>query len=344
MAERRSVDKRVTSHEVALRAGVSQSTVSRALAGDPRLSEATRLRVLEIARSLGYKPNAIARSLITKRTNIVGLVASNMANPFYPLVLEAFTQHLHSLGWRVLLFTAGSREDVDDLLPEVLAYQVDGLIIVSAAMSSRMARECVGRGTPVVLFNRYVPDSGASAVSCDNRGGGRKVAEALLRAGYRRLAYIAGREDASTSVDRERGFGEALLEHGVKTWLREPGNFSYEAGFNAAMRLLRLDEPPEAIFCANDITAIGAIDAARKLKVRVPEDLAVIGFDDIPAASWAAYNLTTVRQPIERMIEASVRLLLGRIEDPSLAAVNEFIPGELVRRGSARLDVAPKEG
>lgn len=337
MVERRS-DKRVTSHEVARQAGVSQSTVSRALAGDPRLSEDTRLRVLEVARSLGYRPNAIARSLITKRTKIVGLVASNMANPFYPLVLEALTQHLHNLGWRVLLFTAGSREDVDDLLPEVLAYQVDGLIIVSATMSSRMARECVGRGTPVVLFNRYVPGSGASAVSCDNREGGRKVAEALLRAGYRRLAYIAGREDSSTNVDRERGFAEVLREHG-QTWLREPGNFSYEAGFNAAMRLLRLEAPPQAIFCANDITAIGAIDAARKLGVRVPEDLAVIGFDDIPAASWAAYNLTTVRQPIERMIEASVRLLLGRIEDPGLLAVNEFIPGELVRRGSARLDV-----
>lgn len=336
MAERRSVNKRVTSHEVARQAGVSQSTVSRALAGDPRLSEATRLRVLEAARSLGYKPNAIARSLITKRTNIVGLVASNMANPFYPLVLEAFTQHLHNLGWRVLLFTAGSREDVDDLLPTVLAYQVDGLIILTATLSSLMAEEVRRRGIPVVLFNRYVSDSGVSAVSCDNLNGGRMVADLLLDAGHTRLAYVAGRENASTNRDRRRGFLERLAERGVEHCQQESGDFTYEGGFSAALRLLDSPHPPEAIFCANDISALGALDAARKLEVRVPEELSVVGFDDIPMAAWSAYNLTTVGQPREQMIEATVRLLMERIENPHLPGVLEFIPGVLVKRQTVR--------
>lgn len=328
---------RVTSHQVALRAGVSQSTVSRVFSGDERLSEATRSKVLEIARELGYKPNAIARSLITQRTQIIGLVASYMTNPFFPLVLQAFTQRLHELGWRVLLFTAGTSEDVDELLPEVLAYQVDGLIIVTASLSSRMTREVMQRGTPVVLFNRYAPGSGASAVSCANYEGGRLVADTLLDAGHKRLAYITGREDTSTNVDRQRGFLERLSERKATDCKIEPGNFTYQGGFEAAMRLLKPSKRPDAIFCANDITALGTLDAARKLGIRVPDQLSVIGFDDIPMAQWAAYDLTTVRQPVEEMIEASVALLLERVDNLSLGSVLKFLPGTLVRRGSARL-------
>ncbi|MBF6595709.1 MAG: LacI family DNA-binding transcriptional regulator [Thermaceae bacterium] len=328
--------RRITSHEVALRAGVSQSTVSRVFSGDERLSEATRERVLGIARDLGYKPNAIARSLITRRTKIIGLVASYMTNPFFPVVLQAFTQRLHELGWRVLLFTAGTSEDVDELLPEVLAYQVDGLIIVTASLSSQMTREVLQRGTPVVLFNRYAPGSGASAVSCANYEGGRLVAEVLLDAGHKRLAYITGRADTSTNVDRQRGFLERLAERKSHCKI-ELGNFTYAGGFDAALRLLKSKKRPDAIFCANDITALGALDAARKLGVRVPDELSVIGFDDIPMAQWTAYDLTTVRQPVEEMIEASVELLLERVNNINLGSVLKFLPGTLVRRGSARL-------
>jgi len=321
---------------VAQGAGVSQSTVSRVFSGDQRLTAATRERVLEVARGLGYKPNAIARSLITRRTQIIGLVASYMTNPFFPTVLQAFTQRLHELGWRVLLFTAGTSEDVDELLPEVLAYQVDGLIIVTASLSSQMTREALGRGIPVVLFNRYAPGSGASAVSCANYEGGRLVADALLDAGHKRLAYITGREDTSTNVDRQQGFLERLSERGASCRV-ETGNFTYQGGFEAALRLLGCEDRPDAIFCANDITALGALDAARKLGIQVPDQLSVIGFDDIPMAQWAAYDLTTVRQPVEAMIEASVELLLERVNNANLGSVLKFLPGTLVKRGSARL-------
>ena len=332
-----SSTKRVTSHEVAQRAGVSQSTVSRAFSRDTRLSKTTSERVLQVANDLGYKPNAIARSLSTQRTQIIGVVASYMTNPFFPVVLEAFTQRLHELGWRVLLFTAGKSNDVDVLLPDVLAYQVDGLIIVTATLSSQMTREVLQRGIPVVLFNRYAPGSGASAVSCANLEGGRMVADELVRAGHRRLAYIAGRPDTSTNVDRQKGFLERLTELGVTDCRVESGDFTYEAGFAAAQRLLTSSLPPDAIFCANDITALGALDAARKLNISVPDELSVIGFDDIPMGQWAAYDLTTVRQPVEDMIETSIALLLERVENTHLGSVLQFLPGTLVRRGSARL-------
>jgi DNA-binding LacI/PurR family transcriptional regulator len=250
--------------------------------------------------------------------------------------LEVYTRRLHEMGWRVLLYTAGQGEEVDDLLPEVLAYQVDGLIIISSQLSSRMADEVLARGTPVVLFNRYVRGSRASAVCCDNYGGGRLVAQTLLERGYRHLAYIAGPEETLTNQDRERGFGEYLTQHGIGEWLREPGNYTYEAGFAATARLLGRSDPPQAIFCGNDITAIGALDAARELKRLVPADIAIIGFDGIPQGNWGAYALTTVRQPMEAMIERSLGLLLERIASPELEVIHEFLPGTLVERGSLR--------
>ena len=328
--------KRITSFDVAQRADVSQSTVSRVLSNDQRMTLETREKVLEAARELGYQPNAMARSLITQRSQIIGLVTSDLSNPFFPHVLEVFTERLHAQGWMVLLFTTGRGESIDDLLPSVLAYQVDGLIIASAGLSSTIAETCLQRGVPVVLFNRYALTSGASAVVCDNIAGGRAIADLLLDAGCSRPAYIAGREDSSTNRDRERGFRERLHERGASKLLREPGTYSYEAGFVAAKRLLEMRSAPDAIFCANDITALGALDAARALKWRVPEDLAVVGFDDIPAASWGAHNLTTVRQPVSEMIDLSIQILLERIENPKLQPSTHFLPGTLIERASVR--------
>ncbi len=332
-----SSSRRVTSIEVARRAGVSQSTVSRAFSDNGNVAPETLAQILKVARKLGYRPNAIARSLITKRTSIVGIVMAQITSPFYPYVLELFTQRLHEVGRRVLLFTTGPHEEVDDILPQVLEYQVDGLVITSATLSSAMVNECVRHGTPVVLFNRYVQGANASAVCCDNYAGGRQVADLLLDAGHRRLAYITGRQNTSTNLDREKGFGDCLRERGVTTWLREPGCYTYESGFEAARRLLQRADPPDAIFGANDITAMGAIDAARELGARIPDELSIIGFDDIPAADWSAYALTTIRQPVKAMIEQSIELLLERVESPDLKPVVKFIPGELVKRGSARL-------
>lgn len=329
--------KRVSSVDVARAAKVSQSTVSRAFTPGLPVSSKTRAKVLAAARKLGYSPDAIARSLIMRRTNIIGIVMADITNPFYPNVLDQFTSRLQASGKQTLLFNVATGADVDDTLPLVLQYRVDAIIITSALLSSAMADQCARLGTPVVLFNRYVRRSKASAVCCDNVAGGRRVADLFLTAGFRRLAYVAGRANTSTNVDREAGFSARLHECGVTEWLREQGEYTHESGYLAARRLLTRPDPPDAIFAANDIMAMGVLDAARELGVRVPAKLSVIGFDGIPAGAWHAYSLTTICQPVEEMIDATLELLEARIEKPDAKPVIKMIPGTLVERGSAIL-------
>jgi DNA-binding LacI/PurR family transcriptional regulator len=325
---------RVTSVDLAQALGISQSTVSRALTGDARIADKTRQKVQALAQQLGYTPNAMARSLSTQQSNLIGIVISEMNSPFYPFVLEKLTQRLHELGWRVLLFTTDAQHEVDELLPLVLEYQCDGLVIASATLSSHMAEALRARGTPVVLFNRYSREAGTNAVCCDNFNGGRLVAQRLL-AHHTRFAYIAGRENTSTNRDREQGYIQTLEQAG-KNVQHESGNFTYEAGFAAMQRLLSRSDAPDAVFCANDITAIGAIDAARERGVVVGQQVSVVGFDDIPMAAWSAYNLTTVRQPVHQMIDSSLQLLLEAIGQDMVGSNLRFIPGEYVERGSVR--------
>ena len=329
--------KRVSSIDVARAAGVSQSTVSRAYSPGVPVSEETRSKVLVAARKLGYSPDAIARSLSMRHTNIIGIVMADITNPFYPNVLDQFTQRLQANGKQTLLFNVTPGRDVDDTLPLVLQYRVDAIIITSAMLSSAMADECARLGTPVILFNRYIPGSKASAVCCDNLAGGRMVATLLHDSGHKRIAYIAGRANTSTNVDREQGFSTRLREYGVTQWLREEGEYTHQSGYLAACRLLSRADPPDAIFAANDIMAMGVLDAARELGVRVPDQLSVIGFDGIPQGEWQAYSLTTIRQPVEAMIDATLELLETRIEKPSAQPVIRMIPGSLVQRNSARI-------
>jgi DNA-binding LacI/PurR family transcriptional regulator len=229
--------------------------------------------------------------------------------------------------------------DVEETLPMALQYQVDGIIITSATLSSKLADECVRSGTPVVLFNRYVIGTQANAVCCDNVGGGRLVADAFLDGGHRRLAYIAGEEGSSTNRDREQGFTGRLEEQGHTLHFREcAGEYTYEAGYAAARRLLNRDDPPEAIFCASDLIAMGVLDLARQeLGVNVPQDLSIIGFDDIPMANWPAYGLTTIKQPVDRMVDTTIEVLMNAIEQPETGTVMKWLPATLVKRSSARL-------
>ncbi len=337
--------KKATSVDVGRLAGVSQSTVSRAMGTRKKVSPEAREKVLTAAQQLGYKPNAIARSLITQRSNIIGIVMADITSPFYPYVLAKFTDKIQQMGRQVLLFNAAPDRDVDDVLPLVLQYQVDALVITSTTLTSAMADECVHRGTPVILFNRYVPSANVSAVCCDNVAGGRLAADFLLDGGHERLAYIAGKQTTSTNLDRQIGFEDRLKERGCTHWLYEQGAYTYESGAEAARRLLKRPDRPDAIFCANDIMALGALDVARlEMGLRVPEELSVIGFDDIPAAAWSAYSLTTIRQPVNRMIDATLALLADRLESQTAQPVVKLIPGHLVKRNSARIcDLATAE-
>lgn len=332
--------KRITSIDVAQRAGVSQSTVSRVFNDDsPNVSAEKRERVLRAAQDLGYQPSAIARMMSKRQTNTVGVVMANITNPFYPHVLEKFAHALQSVGRQMLFFTAPPQQGIDDILPTVLQHRVDALVITSATVSSAAVEMCAQARTPLLLFNRFIPGARVNAVCADNLAGGRTVAHTFLERGLTRLAYIAGAPDTSTNQVRLRGFLEGCAAHGCdpQTVRVEPGDFSYEAGQEAMWRLLTSDDPPEAVFCANDIIAIGALDAARQCGVSVPDDLSVIGYDDIPMAAWDPYNLTTIRQDVDAMVQQTVDLLQQHIADPYTPPQEIFVPGALIERGTVRL-------
>jgi DNA-binding LacI/PurR family transcriptional regulator len=324
--------------DVARLARVSQAAVSRTFTPGASVSDETRQKVLEAAYKLNYRPNAIARSLIRKSTRIIGVVVMRLTKPFYARIIREFTRGLQAHGYWTLLFDIADETEVNQTLPMALQYQVDGVVITSATLSSKLADEFARTGTPVVLFNRYASTGKTHVVRCDNYAGGRLVADAFLDAGHQRIAYIAGEEGSSTNQDRQRGLVEGLQARGAQLWQSAAGDYSYEAGYKAAAQLLQGPERPDAIFCADDLTAIGAMDAARyEFGLRIPEDLSVIGFDDIPMAAWSAFSLTTIRQPFDDMVKATIQVLMEAIEAPEAPPVNAVIPPSFITRRSARL-------
>ena len=331
----------VTSIDVARLADVSQSAVSRAYTPGASVSLDTRARVMAAAKKLGYRPNAIARSLITKRSRMIGVVMSYLDNQFYPLVLEKLSQRLQRDGYHVLLFISDARE-ADAVLAEILQYQVDGLVLASTSVSSGLASHCADAGIPVVLFNRTVrAGHAASAVVSDNAVGGQLVAQHLVEQGCTRIAYIAGMEDSSTNQDRERGFREGLAQRGMRCFARAVGNYDFEQAKRATRELfVGSAQRPDAIFVANDHMAIAVMDTLRsELRLSVPQDVCVAGFDDVPQAAWAAYLLTSVVQPAMAMIDATAQLLLDQING-NVRQTELVLPVSLsVRASSLRMDV-----
>jgi DNA-binding LacI/PurR family transcriptional regulator len=329
--------RRVTSFEVARRAGVSRSAVSRCFTDGASIAPETRHRVMEAATALGYRPNAIARSLITSRSRMIAVVMGHLANPFYPDLLARLSAVLQQRGYRLLLFTGAPDASADPLVAQILPYQVDGIVLASTTLSSGLADECAAAGIPVVLINRTADRAHVSSVASANLDGGRLVARFLLAGGHERFGYIAGTEASSTNRDRERGYRAALTEAGAGPVARAVGAYSQEGARAAARALLRARPRPDALFCANDHMAIAVMDVARhELGLRVPDDLSVVGFDDAPPAAWASYGLTTVEQPVAPMVDAAVDILLGQIEGKERPAHHVALAGALVVRDSAR--------
>lgn len=317
-------------------AGVSPSTVSRALKGDPRISLDTRRRIVALAAEAGYMPDAVARTLSGGRSGLIGLVLGDVANPFYPELLQEIVRQAAQRRLRLLLLHVGHGPIEDSTAEALIEYRVDGALITSAELSSRAAAICAARGVPVVMMNR-VPRLHASAVSCDNAEGGRQVAQFLLRGGHRRLAVIRGALGTSTSIDRERGFLEGLADAGATAGTVLEGGSTYEGGFAAAGAIAALPPAgrPTAVFAINDAMAMGAVDGFRLAGVDVPGGMAVVGFDNVAAAARPPYALTTVAQPIEAMVDRSLGLLLSRMAQPDLPEEVLLLRGKLVVRRSA---------
>lgn len=328
----------LTSHDVARAAGLSQSTVSRALRDDPRVAVGTRERVHAVAARLGYIPNAMGRNLVLRTTRTIGMVVTDISNPYYPNLIAPLHDELAVLSYRMVLFTE-ALEGEDGQGPEglegLIDRGVDGAVLTTSTLDGAVPRELLRRGLPFVFLTREADDIPADAAVVDNRAGAAQVAGAVLAEGHRRVGAIFGPANTSTGRDRERGFRDGLATAGVtleETAVRR-GSYVVETGRAAMHELMALDQKPTAVVCFNDLVAIGALNAAHDLGLRVPEDVSITGWDDLPIAAWEIFRLTTVAQSMDEMARTAARLLVERIEGRAGAAPRRvlFRP-EVVRR------------
>lgn len=325
----------VTSRDVARVAGVSQATVSRVLHDSPLVTGATRRLVVRALEETGYAPNALARAMKTHRTGTIGVVVARITNPFYPQLLEALGARLAAVDRRMILWDSEGPGEAS-AIEAIRQGLVDGLVFTAVTAESAPLREALRHDAAVVLVNRGVTGAACDQVTSDNVGGAGTVAGYFVAAGHERIGMIGGPTDTTTATEREEGFFRGLAEAGVvlPDEYSPRGDFSHAQGHAAMRRLLALPQPATAVFCVNDLTAFGAIDGARSAGARIPEDVWVVGFDDVDMASWEAFDLTTVRQPIGDMADMAVSLLLARIEHRTRPPEHRRFPSGLVLRGS----------
>jgi DNA-binding LacI/PurR family transcriptional regulator len=336
VAKRTKANRRyASSTDVARLAGVSQSAVSRAFSEGKSISEETSRKVFEAAKKLGYSPNFLPRILFDHRSRLVAIAISGAANPFYALALQELTAALQETGHQVLLVYVEGDHALDGAIPKIARYRVDAIVSALPVLSNEAARALADIRVPTIAFNTPVSNRWVSAVCVDSVGGAAAVADLFVARGARSFAFIGGSEGSHASLERRRGYEERLRALGASEVRFATGGYSYEGGFEATGALCAV-EKPDAIFCANDLMAIGAIDALRdRLKIRVPEEVLVAGFDDIPQASWRAYNLTTIVQDYHGMVVEAVSMLQKMIfADQPRGRVVRTVASKLVERQS----------
>jgi len=325
-----------TSREIAKLAGVSQATVSRVLLGATNVSDATRERVERVMAEVGYVPNAQARAMRTNRTRSIGVVTGRITNPFYPEFLNGLAGSIARADYRMALWTADEQASEAAAVEAIRARLVDGLIFTTATPDSVALASAQELGIPVVLANRSLEGVDCDQVTSNNLEGGALVARYFLGNGRTNAAIVGGRETVSTGWERRQGFIREFREAGVdlpEDWSPEV-DFLHDAARSAGERLLRSPSHPAAVFCVNDLIAFGVIDAARRTGTRIPEELWVVGYDDIAMAAWDVFDLTTVRQPIDSMASTAVQMLIDRISGDAKEFEHRLFDPELVIRGS----------
>lgn len=330
---------KVTSLDVARLAGVSQPTVSRVFSREAMVRPAVREKVEAAAQELGYRPNTLARSLITGRSRTIGVVVAYLNNPFYSEALEKLSLALNARGYHIsIFFAANLEEEVDPVVEKLLAQQVDGIILASVSMSNKLTDRLDELSIPFVLFNRGQSGDNIASVTSANHAGGRKAAEFLLAGNHKNIAHISGWQTSLNGQERQNGFVERLKESGMAPLACIDGEFSRQKAQQATRDLFVKAVKPDAIFVGNDHMAFAVLETLRlELGLRVPQDVSVIGYDDVKMASWKSYDLTTLRQPANRMVDATTKMILDMIETPKTKGVKIEIESDLIIRSSCRL-------
>jgi LacI family transcriptional regulator len=310
------VNPQLTSRDIARLAEVSQATVSRVLNNKGNVSEETRRRVLEIVRTQNYSLNETARSLIKGRANAIGVVVEDILNPFYPELVSELSEVVYRAGYHLLLWKADV-DSAEEHLKALRSRLVDGMVFTAAQLDSAAVHDLSAQGFPIVLANRTVDDSQCDMVSLDNAEAGRMAAGHLLEIGARRIAVVGGNPNTSTYRDRSHGLRAAFRGAGLDDgdYFFVPGAYDYRSGHDAAMAILRSRADVTAVVGMNDIVAIGALNAAQTLGRAVPDQLAVVGFDNIAMADWPLIQLTTVSSQMS-LASSAIDLLLTRVNHP----------------------------
>jgi DNA-binding LacI/PurR family transcriptional regulator len=334
---------RVSIKDIAKAAGVSHSTVSRALSDSPLVSDETKARIQRLAQEMGYSPNTLARSLVTRQTYTIGVVVTTIADPFVAEVVQGIEATAHDYNYTVILCSSGAQPEREIAAVEMLrSKRVDGVIVTSSRIGALYLEHLERIGAPIVLINNHNESSGryTFTVTVDNRHGGYLATEHLVQLGHRRIAYVTAPADHSSDLDRMAGYRQALIAGGIEPDLAliVTGNGRADGGERALQALIELGEPPSAVFCYNDMTAIGLMSAARQVGLSVPRDMAVVGFDDIPFASYFYPPLTTIAQPKVEMGRLAMKMALSLMaigeENHEEEISNIVVRGTLVVRAS----------
>jgi DNA-binding LacI/PurR family transcriptional regulator len=333
----------VSIKDIAKAAGVSHSTVSRALSDSPLVKAETKTRIQRLAREMGYSPDARARSLVMGQTRTLGVVVTAIADPFAAEMVQGIESAAHNHDYTVILCSSNAEPEREIAAVEMLkSKRVDGVIVTSSRVGGLYREHLERIGVPIVLINNHSENSGryTYGVSVDNQHGGHMATAHLIQLGHRRIAYISRPSDHSSNVGRLTGYRKALAEAGIPfdPGLVVPGTGRAGGGERALPVLMALDEPPTAVFCYNDMTAIGLLRAAREAGLRVPRDLSVVGFDDITLASYACPPLTTIAQPKAEMGRRALQMVLALMttKDPAEEGFSDVtVKGRLVVRESS---------
>jgi DNA-binding LacI/PurR family transcriptional regulator len=328
-----------TIQDVARAAGVSASTVSRYLNGQLRVSPATEAKVLEAVSELGYVPNAQARNLARRRSGVIGFVVPEISNPYFGTIADHVVEAVERHGRLVLLCSHRSQAVRQSSYIELLASgAIDGMLYLGSFRSNQRLATAIADGLAVVVVDE--PIAGlppVHTVVMDDYAGGYQATSYLAALGHRRIAFVSGPDELGSVQERYRGYGDALRKAGIDPagQVSQAGQFTEQFGISVLPYLLAAAEPPTAAFVASDYIALGVLSAAEAHGIRVPEDLSIVGFDDIRFSQYVRPRLTTIRSPVERLAKVGVELLFERLADPEAPARTEVLPVELVVRESA---------
>ena len=308
----------VTMKDVARLSGVSSMTVSRVINGGDRVSPQTRQRVEQAIAELGYVPSRVARGLIRQKTHTLALIVPDVTNPFFTLIVRGAEDVARRADYRMLLCDTRADLTIErEAIEEMIAHRVEGIAIAPVSDRSRShLRRLANYGVPFVLIDRTVPGVDCDVVVGDSSGGARRLVEHLLELGHRRIGFIVESDEVSTARDRHAGYEQALRAAGlpVDPSLIVRSTVDPGGGFDGMRRLLELDQPPTAVFTVNNLVALGAIEAVRAQGLEVPDDIALVCFDDIEYASRLYPFLTVMAQPAETLGALGTQLLLDRVE------------------------------